>query len=69
MIDGNLPGIAMVGAKSRIGLSTRPHAGREWPEISRQTSFLLSYQFRELSLFQRFLVPIARSSLPVLSLS
>lgn len=59
----------MVGAKNRIGLSTRPHAGREWPVISRQTSFLLSYQFRDLSLFEQFLVPIAPSAQPVLSLS
>lgn len=57
----------MVGVKSRIGLSTRPHAGHEWPEICRRTSFLLSYQFRDLSLFERSSVPIAPCAQPVLS--
>lgn len=59
-------GIAMVVARSHIGLSTRSHAGREWPEIYRQSSFLLSYQFRDSSLFERFLAPIAPSSCPSL---
>lgn len=56
----------MVGAKSRIGLSTRSHAGHEWPEISRQTSFL-SYQFRDLSFLEQFFVPTAPCAQPVLS--
>lgn len=57
----------MVGAKSRIGLSTRSHAEHEWPEISRQTSFLLPYQFRDLSFLEQFFVPTAPCAQPVLS--